>query len=218
MPLADAFLHGRLSIAVDRPWLELVPVNDGTGAQYSPFPPVPAVVILPFVALTQAMGVGELGSNLMCSVLGAANVALVYWLLGRIGVAFRPRQLLTIGFAFTTHWWVAGMAGAHLWAQVVAVFFLLVTLHLAIGRRWPFLAGLTLALAAGSRLPVAFSLPLIAGFYADRFRPTRASRLAAGRHRRAGPADRRVQRGALRLAVRLRLCAHPVRRDRHRDR
>ena len=173
MPLADAFLHGRLSIAVDRPWLELVPVNDGTGAQYSPFPPVPAVVILPFVALTQAMGVGELGSNLMCSVLGAANVALVYWLLGRIGVAFRPRQLLTIGFAFTTHWWVAGMAGGHLWAQVVAVFFLLVTLHLAIGRRWPFLAGLTLALAAGSRLPVAFSLPLIAGFYADRFRPTR---------------------------------------------
>jgi hypothetical protein len=173
VPLADAFLHGRLSIAVDRPWLELVPVNDGTGAQYSPFPPVPAVVILPFVALTQAMGVGELGSNLMCSVLGAANVALVYWLLGRVGVAFRPRQLLTIGFAFTTHWWVAGMAGGHLWAQVVAVFFLLVTLHLAIGRRWPFLAGLTLALAAGSRLPVAFSLPLIAGFYADRFRPTR---------------------------------------------
>ena len=173
VPLADAFLHGRLSIAVDRPWLELVPVNDGTGAQYSPFPPVPAVLVLPFVALTEAMGVGELGSNLMCAVLGAANVALVYWLLARVGVAFRPRQLLTIGFAFTTHWWVAGMAGGHLWAQVVAVFFLLVTLHLAIGRSWPFLAGLSLALAAGSRLPVAFSLPLFLGFYADRFRPTR---------------------------------------------
>jgi hypothetical protein len=33
VPLADAFLHGRLSIEVDRPWLELVPVNDGNGAQ-----------------------------------------------------------------------------------------------------------------------------------------------------------------------------------------
>ena len=31
VPLADAFLHGRLSIADDRPWLELVPVNDGSG-------------------------------------------------------------------------------------------------------------------------------------------------------------------------------------------
>ena len=42
VPLADAFLHGRLSIPVDRPWMELVPVPGGTGAQYSPFPPAPA--------------------------------------------------------------------------------------------------------------------------------------------------------------------------------
>jgi hypothetical protein len=175
--LADAFLHGRISIPIDRPWLELVPVNDGSGAQYSPFPPVPAVLLVPFVAFTQAIGVGELSSNLYCAVLGAVNVALVYWLLARVGVAFGPRQLLTIGFAFTTHWWVAGMAGVHLWAQVAAVFFLLLALHVAVGRRWPVLAGLFLALAAGSRLPVAFSLPLFLAFYADRWRPTRAHAL-----------------------------------------
>ena len=174
VPLADAFLHGRISIPIDRPWLELVPVNDGSGAQYSPFPPVPAVVIVPFVALTQLMGVGELASEVYSAILGAANVALVYWLLGRIGVAFPPRQLLTIGFAFTTHWWVAGMAGTHHWAQVVAVFFMLMALHIAIGRRWPVLAGIALALAAGSRLPMAFSLPLFLALYGDRWRPTRA--------------------------------------------
>jgi hypothetical protein len=174
VPLADAFLHGRISIPVDRPWLELVPVNDGSGGQYSPFPPVPAVVLVPFVALTEAMGVGELSSNLYCAVIGAANVALVYWLLARIGVAFRPRQVLTVGFAFTTNWWVAGMAGVHLWAQVLAAFFLLLALHVAVSRRWPVLAGLMLALAAGSRLPVALSLPLFLGLYADRWRPTRA--------------------------------------------
>jgi hypothetical protein len=174
VPLADAFAHGRLSIPIDRPWLELVPVNDGSGAQYSPFPPVPAVILVPFVWLTQALGTAELDSAVYCAVLGAANVALVYWLLARIGVAFAPRQVLTIGFAFTTHWWVAGMAGTHHWAQVAAVFFLLLALNLAVGRRWPILAGLCLALAAGSRLPVAFSLPLFVAFYADRWRPTRA--------------------------------------------
>jgi hypothetical protein len=174
VPLADAFLHGRLSIPVDRPWLELVPVNDGSGAQYSPFPPMPAAVLVPFVALTQVIGIGELSSNVYCSVIGAANVALLYWLLARIGVVFPPRQVLTIGFAFTTQWWVAGMAGVHLWAQVLAVFFLLLALHVGIGRRWPALAGLFLALAAGSRLPVALGLPLVLGFYADRWRPTRA--------------------------------------------
>jgi hypothetical protein len=177
VPLADAFLNGRLSIAVDRPALELVPVNDGTGAQYSPFPPVPAVVLMPFVAFTNVFGLGVPASNVYCAVLGAVNVALVYWLLGRIGVAFGPRQLLTIGFAFTTHWWVAGMAGPHLWAQVVAVFFMLLALHAAVGRRWPVLAGLCLALAAGSRLPMAFTLPLFLALYADRWLPTRAQAL-----------------------------------------
>jgi hypothetical protein len=174
VPLADAFAHGRLSIPVDRPWLELVPVNDGSGAQFSPFPPVPALILVPFVMLTGALGMGELDPSIYAAVLGAGNVALVYLLMGRIGVAFRPRQVLTVGFAFTTHWWVAGMAGTHHWAQVVAVFFFLLALLIGLSRRWPVLAGICLALAAGSRLPVAFSLPLFLAFYADRWRLTSA--------------------------------------------
>ncbi|HYM53586.1 MAG TPA: hypothetical protein VEW45_08980 [Candidatus Dormibacteraeota bacterium] len=173
VPLADAFVHGRLSIPIDRPWLELIPLPDGS--QYSPFPPVPAAILVPIVALMgERSWADELSSNLTCATLGAANVALVYWLLARIGVAPSPRQILTIGFAFTTHWWVAGMAGTHLYAQVVAVFFLLLALHLGIGRRWPALAGLCLGLAAGSRLPVGFSLPLFLALFGDRWRPTRA--------------------------------------------
>jgi hypothetical protein len=172
VPLAQAFLDGRLSIPADRPWLELVPAPDG--GQYSPFPPVPAVVLMPLVAAANVVGAGEPASNAYTALAGAANVALVFWLLGRIGVAFVPRQLLTVGFAFTTHWWVAGMAGTHLWAQTVAVTFTLLALHLAVGRRWPVAAGLLLGLAAGSRLPMGLALPLLLAFYADRWRPTRA--------------------------------------------
>jgi hypothetical protein len=175
VPLAQAFLDGRLSIPVDRPWLELVPAPDG--GQYAPFPPVPAVVLMPLVAAANLVGAGEPASNAYTAVFGAANVALVFWLLGRIGVAFVPRQLLTVGFAFTTHWWVAGMAGTHLWAQTVAVTFALLALHLAVRRRWPLLAGLALGLAAGSRLPMGLALPLLLAFFADRWRPTRAHML-----------------------------------------
>ena len=172
VPLAQAFLDGRLSIAVDRPWLELIPAPDG--GQYSPFPPVPAVVLVPLVAAADVLGVGEPASNAYSAVFGAANVAFVYWLLGRIGVAFGPRQLLTAGFAFTTHWWVAGMAGTHLWAQTVGVTFTLLALHLAVGRRWPVAAGLALGLAAGSRLPMGLALPLLLAMYGGRWRPSRA--------------------------------------------
>lgn len=104
VPLADAFLHGRLSIPVDRPWMELVPVPGGNGAQYSPFPPVPALTLVPVVALLGLFpGVGELSGNVMSAVVGGVNVALAWYLLAGIGVALRPRLVIVIGFAFTTH-------------------------------------------------------------------------------------------------------------------
>jgi hypothetical protein len=175
VPLADAFLHGRLSIPVDRPWMEFVPVGDGSGAQYSPFPPVPALTLMPLVALLGLFpGVGELSGNVMSALIGALNVALAWYLLAGIGVALRPRLVIVIGFAFTTHWWVAGMAGTHHYAAVVAVCFVLLALNLAVRRRFPALVGLSLGLAAGSRLPTGLALPLLLAFFADRWRPSRA--------------------------------------------
>lgn len=175
VPLADAFLHGRLSIPVDRPWMELVPVPDGGGAQYSPFPPAPALTLMPVVAVLALFpGVGELSGNVMAAIVGAANVALAWYLLAGLRVHLWPRLVIVIGFAFTTHWWVAGMAGTHHYAAVVATFFLLLTLHLGVRRRWPALAGLALGLAAGSRLPTGLALPLLLAFFADRWRPSRA--------------------------------------------
>ncbi len=175
VPLADAFLHGRLSIPVDRPWLELVPVPGGGGAQYSPFPPVPALTLVPAIlAWGLVPAAGELPGNVMAALVGAANVALAWYLLAGIGVEVRPRLVIVIGFAFTTHWWVAGMAGTHHYAQVVAVFFLLIALNLAIRHARPILAGLALGLAAGSRLPTGLALPLLLVCFGDRWRPTRA--------------------------------------------
>jgi hypothetical protein len=175
VPLADAFLQGRISIPVDRPWMELVPVPGGGGAQYSPFPPVPALTLMPVIAvLSLVPGFGELSGNAMASVIGAANVALAWYLLAGIGVALRPRLVIVIGFAFTTHWWVAGMAGTHHYAMVVATFFLLLALNLAVRHRLPALVGLALGLAACSRLPTGLALPLLLAFFADRWRPTRA--------------------------------------------
>ena len=175
VPLADALLHGRLSIPVDRPWMELVPVPGGSGAQYSPFPPVPALTLMPVVALLGLFpGVGELSGNVMAAVVGAANVALAWYLLAAIGVRLQPRLVIVIGFAFTTHWWVAGMGGTHHYAQVGATFFLLLALNLAVRRRLPALVGLTLGLAAGSRLPTGLALPLLLALFADRWRPSRA--------------------------------------------
>ena len=160
LPLADGFLHGRLYIDQPMPWLELVPRAEG--GWYSPFPPMPATVLVPFVML---FGPG-FDQGIATALFGGANVALVWLLLRRSGVALVPANWLTAAFAVgSVHWWAAGTGTVWLHAQIVAVFFALLALHLAIRRRWPLLAGLLLGCAAASRLPVGLTLPLYLALY-----------------------------------------------------
>ena len=164
-PLAEAFLSGQLHLAEDRPWLELVP--RAAGGQYVPLPPVPALTLIPAALITGPdTSWGELDGNIYASIVGAINVGLVYWLLRGWGVALASRRWLTVGFALTTHWWVAGMAGPHHYAEICAVMFALGALNLAVRGRAPLVAGLLLGLAAGSRLPAGLAFPAVAAIYA----------------------------------------------------
>jgi len=191
-PLAEAFLSGQLHLAEDRPWLELVP--RAAGGQYVPLPPVPALTLIPAALFTGPdTSWGELDGNVYASIVGAINVSLAYWLLRGWGVALASRRWLTVGFALTTHWWVAGMAGPHHYAEICAVMFALGSLNLAVRGRAPLVAGLLLGLAAGSRLPAGLAFPAVAAIYARQ----------AGWH--IGPAQLRLAAGvavpALFLAI-----------------
>jgi hypothetical protein len=160
LPLADGLLRGRLHIEEPMPWLELVPRPEG--GWYSPFPPMPAVVLVPFVAI---FGPG-FDQGIATALFGGANVALVWLLLRRSGVAPTPTHWLTAAFAVgSVHWWAAGTGTVWLHAQIVAVFFALAALNLAVDRRWPLLAGLLLGCAAASRLPMGLTLPLSLALY-----------------------------------------------------
>ena len=160
VPLADSFLHGRLHITEPMPWLELVP--RGEGGWFSPFPAMPAVVLLPFVAL---FGPG-FDQGIATALFGGANAGLVWLLLRRMNVAVAPAGWLTAAFALgSVHWWAAGTGTVWLHAQVVAVFFALLALNLAVARRWPLVAGLLLGCAAASRLPMGLTLPVYLALY-----------------------------------------------------
>lgn len=160
LPLANAFLDGRLFIEEPMPWLELVPRPEG--GFYSPFPPMPAIVLLPFAAVFGP----DFDQGITSALLGGLNVALAWTLLRRFGVAPTPAAWLTAAFGVgSVHWWVAGTGTVWLFAQVVAVFFALLALHLAVARHWPLLAGLLLGCAAASRLPIGLTLPLYVALF-----------------------------------------------------
>jgi hypothetical protein len=172
-PLAEAFLSGQLHLTEDRPWLELVPRPGG--GQFVPLPPVPGLTLVPAAVVTgPGTPWGELDGNVYASIVGGLNVALAWWLLHGWDVALPPRRWLVVGFAGTTHWWVAGMGGPHHYAQLCGVLFTLVALNLAVRARWPLAAGLCLGLAAGSRLPMGLALPVLLGLYGGGWRPHRS--------------------------------------------
>ncbi len=176
--LADAFLHGRVTLAERPPNFQ---ENDWTlyqGEWSVSFPPAPALLMLPFVAL---FGLA-FNDVLFTLLLGALNVALFYQLLPRVGENVeRPfpfgsgaRLALTAAFGLgAPHWWLAVNGQVWFTAQIVATTFLLLTLLEVLGPGRPLWTGLWLALAALARPPILLALPALAWLLA-RKRPGKA--------------------------------------------
>jgi hypothetical protein len=129
---ADAFLHGRawfpypVEAGADHPanWYfqDVYPLVDAagflTGQVLIPFPPLPAIVLMPFVAVfglftdQDAVAIG----------LGAVGVATAWWMLGGLRISLGTRVLVTILFATGTVWWWAAAVGSTWYlAHLVAV-------------------------------------------------------------------------------------------------
>jgi hypothetical protein len=150
--LADAFLDGRLYVLEAPSWLnELVP---GGGGWYVVYPPVPALMLVPFVAV---FGVG-FPQNVASCIYAGISVGLAWLLFGRFALTVPRRLMLTAVFGFgTVFWYVAEVGSAWYLGHVCAVMFSTAAMVLAVDRRWPMAVGLLLGLAAISRLPVALA-------------------------------------------------------------
>jgi hypothetical protein len=143
---AVAFLHGQ--VAIDWPvegaygtgygngWMQDVyPLREVTGDPTTtgallPFPPLPAIVLLPFAAIW-----GLATDIRAVSVLfGAINVGLAWWALGRLHVSRRVRLGTTVFFGFGTVFWYAAQLGTTwFFAHVVAVTFAVLAIGVALG-------------------------------------------------------------------------------------
>jgi hypothetical protein len=158
LPLGDLALTERMGLPY-RPGFALIP-----------FPPLPALVLLPLVA------VGGLATNaaLVGAILGAINVGLCWRMLTRVTDRRDAAALGTTFYGFGTVAWYAAMLGSTWFlAHVVAstCLFLAITAaldaerrdrgrHPARGRQA--LAGLALGAAALARLTTIFGAPFFA--------------------------------------------------------
>ena len=164
--LADAILHGHLWIDPVRA-VHLGDITPAGGRYYVSFPPMPALLLLPFVA---AWGSGF--DDVLFSVgLGAINVGLAYALIRRLSVpgflgkgidlGRRDAAAIALLLAFGSVHYDSVVAGT-VWylAHVVSVTFVLLYLIECAGQGRPLVAGLAIAAAFLARTPTVFAVTL----------------------------------------------------------
>lgn len=158
--LADAFLHGRLGLAGPIHPIDSIVIGTQT---YLPFGPVPAVMLMPLVALLGAGGAAAY-EPLINATLAGVCLALVEILLRRVArLTQGQRNWLVIFFGFSTPlWWLVLNGGVWHEAQIVATLLTLAFLIEAFGRRRPIVLGVLLGAAFLSRSPVLLAAPLAA--------------------------------------------------------
>jgi hypothetical protein len=203
---AEAFLDGRAAIrypVFDGPdgrgndlfqdvVLTIGPHGEPTGYALLPFPPLPAVVLMPFVAV---WGLAT-DAQLVAATVGALDVAIAFWVLGRLPIGRRVRIATTLFLGLGTVLWYAAELGTTWYlAHVVAIGLTLLAIGVALSvdpvaaagdpdpepapprrrielDRGQVLAGLLFGLACTARLTMVFGMPffLFVGGGGDRLR------------------------------------------------
>jgi hypothetical protein len=111
---------------------DVLPVasTDGVPRALVPFPPLPAVVLMPFVALWGLNADGQL----VFAILGAVDVGLAWWMLGRLRIRPWVRFAATVFFGFGTVFWYTAQIGTTWYqAHVLAVGLALAAIGIALG-------------------------------------------------------------------------------------
>ncbi len=154
--LADAILKGHLDVAntgIPDFYQDVVVVGQ---SKYLPFPPGPALLMLPFVAIW-----GTDFSQIYFSMgLGAANVVLFWYLLGLLNVGKTTKLLLVPFFAIgTAHFYSATTGTVWFYNHVAAVFFLFLALIFLFRRASPIVPAVLLGFAYLCREPTILAAP-----------------------------------------------------------
>jgi len=138
---AAAFLEGQAAIRYpvagtdgslgNAYFQDVLPIlsSDGVPRGLLPFPPLPAVLLLPFVAVWGL----HADDQTLFTILAAVDVAICWWMLGRLPVRPSVRLGTTVFFAFGTVFWYTGqLVTTWYQAHVVAVGLTLLAVGLAL--------------------------------------------------------------------------------------
>jgi hypothetical protein len=172
--LSDAFLHGRLYLTENPSWLnELVPNPSGPGF-YVVYPPLPAFLMMPLVAV---FGLA-LNQTLISVFFGSATVVVTFFVAKSVTKkpddTKQPKTQSTylwfaglLGFG-TIFWWLTSDGGVWVIAQVISTFFMLLAIYEAFNKARPLVMGLLVGASFWCRLPTILGIFFFVGLIISR--------------------------------------------------
>jgi len=158
--LADALLHGRTYLDNNPLNLDVAVYNDKIYVCHNP---LPALMMLPFVLIYGT----DFNDILFTIILGAINASLVYSMILRLNAhikdfRFLPHFALFMTLLFglgTVHWYVTARGTSWHTANIVTLFYLLLAINEALGKRRYGVVGIFAALAVVTRPSVFWAFP-----------------------------------------------------------
>jgi hypothetical protein len=191
--IANALLHGRLDLLpeltgritepalfADDPldWPRVLEVLQEQGYSgfistfdgkiYDNHPPLPAVIILPGVALYGL----ALNQTLASAVVGALTASVVFGVARRLTDKLTVQVWLAVLFVFgTIFWYTASNGGVWFLSHTVAVLFVFLAIYETLTQKRPLVAGLLLGAAFWSRQTTVLALPFFIIMFSDQWLP-----------------------------------------------
>lgn len=164
--LANSLVTGKLYITEHPSYLnELVPIGD---KYYVVYPPMPAIVLTPFVLFFKEISI----QTRFSIVLGSINAVLVYLLIKRLNFSKKTALVTTIFFALgTNHWYLTSVGSAWFLAHITAIFFLLLALIETFGKQRLLIIGLILGASFWARTPIIFTILFFYIYFWKKFWP-----------------------------------------------
>jgi hypothetical protein len=156
--VAYAWLHGRMWIDWPGRWMDAVQYPPQTGQYYGVDGPVPALFMVPLVAIWG----NAANQTLVAIVFAAVAVGLAWVLAERLGVKDSGTLAFLALFlaAGTDLWWCAMLGDVWFLAHLVAMAFIFGALVELTGKARGWVVGLCVVLAAGARFPEVAAFPM----------------------------------------------------------
>ena len=161
LQFADSLMHGHTSLQSSTQDIRDLAVYNGK--IYLPYPPLPAIILIPFVAL---FGVTHVNTVAVATIMACICLHLMYKIFTKLKVESQYIPWLMVGLFFGTGFWYALFVSHHLnaFAHITSFLFQLLIINEILGKRRWWLVGILIGCTFLTRQFTLFYILFATGF------------------------------------------------------